>query len=362
MTRTTMLRRTGVLAGAVVLAAGVVAAATDTAHAAPAPHCLTAGTSGFTAAVVATHGQRIAHRMINARNCDVGIYVADGASHVSIDRVTVTGAHDAGILVQNTSHVTITRSVVHGNGLNSVPGPKPRDPVVAGQLDQAFGISLFGVSDSTITGNTVFGNGRGGIGVMDDGPVDPGQVVDRPGTTSPSAPVPSNHVVVSRNTLWANDNGCAIVVSPFNTGDHMGHVTVTRNVIIGTGGADVGGIVAQTNGMNSVLRDVTFSRNTVIGSVEAGVIVHAAAPGSHTADIRVTRNTLIRNNQSAGETGHTTGVVVSTLGPAKNASTTVSRNVILGQYYGVWTSGPNAPTLSRNLIVVTPGGARYQTG
>jgi hypothetical protein len=302
--------------------------------------------------------------MIDATGCDVGIYVADRASHVTISGVTVTGANDAGILVQNTSHITITRSIVHGNGLNSISGPPPGEQPTAGELDQAFGISLFGVSNSTVTRNTVFGNGRGGIGVMDDGPVDPGQVLGGPGT-SPSTPVPSNNVVVSRNTLWANLNGCAIVVAPFNVDDHMRHVVVTRNVVIGTGlserGPDVGGIVAQTNGPGSVLSDVTISRNTVIGSGEAGVIVHAAAPGSQTANVQVTRNTLVRNNQLHNETGNTTGVVVSTLGPAQNLDTVVSRNVILDQYYGVWTHGSDAPILSRNTIVVTSGGVPYYT-
>lgn len=332
---------------------------------------MTAGNSGFTAKVVARPGQRISHQRINATGCDVGIYVADRASHVTISGVTVTGANDAGILVQNTSHVTIDRSTVTGNGMNSVAGPNPPGtPPTAGELDQAFGISLFGVSDASVTRNTVYDNGRGGIGIMDDGPFDPGQVVGGPGT-SPAAPVPVRNVEVAGNLLWANYNGCAIVVSAFNENNTVRNVDISRNTVIGTGfgaaGPDVGGIVAQSNGVGSTVGNITISGNYVRNSAEAGVIVHAAAPNSHTRNVQVTRNILSGNNwlfDPTSEVTNTAGVVVGSwlaganLGQS-NINTVVTSNIIFDQYYGVWTQGPNPPRLFRNAIWVTQGGSRY---
>jgi hypothetical protein len=325
-----------------------------------APTCSPAGASGFTAAVVAKAGQRISDRTVDAAGCDVGIYVGPGASHVRISRVRVTGANDAGILVQDTSHVSITRSVVTGNGFKS-PGED--------LLPQAFGISLFGVSHSTVARNTVYNNGRGGIGVMDYGPFDPGQLVTHQPAPS-TRPVPSDHDVVEGNRLWANYNGCAIVLATFNTGNHVSHDVVSRNTIRGVGanenGADVGGIVAQTNAPDSTVSDITISRNRVTDSAESGVIVHAAAPNSRTVNVWVTRNVLSGDNWSKGAGPHPsqpdqlTGVVVDSLleGPngARAINTVVSRNWISDEFYGVWSRGADAPHVSRNAIHVLPGG------
>jgi hypothetical protein len=363
-----MSARSLTVTGAAVLLLGMASALP--AAAGPAAGCLPAGTSGFTAKVVATAGQHISRRTVDATGCDVGIYVADQASHVTISRVTVTGANGAGILVENTSDIVVERSIVHDNGFNVPPPPPPIGPPMTDptepRLPQAFGISLFGVSNAMVTRNTVYDNGRGGIGVMDTGPFDPGHITGM--GTSPSMPVPSENVVVSRNTLWGNLNGCAVVVSVFNTGNHISDVTVTRNTITGTGfgatGPDVGGIVAQSNGENSMVKNITISRNSISDSGESGVIVHAAAPGSHTVNVQVVRNLLSGNNQLNEETGHTTGVVVSSwlagadLGQS-NINTRVERNTMTDQFYGVWTQGPNPPTLVRNAITVTAGGTPF---
>lgn len=344
-------------AGVVGSGIGLVGLGAETASAAPT--CAMAGDSGFTAAVVARTNQRISGGQINASGCDVGIYVGPGATGVRISRVRVTGASDAGILVQKTSRVTITGSVVTGNGFHS-PGDS---------LPQAFGISLFGVSNSVISRNTVYNNGRGGIGVMDYGPFDPGQVVGHePG---PSAPlVPSDHDVVSGNRLWANYNGCAIVLSPFNEGGHIANDVVTGNTITGVGanqkGADVGGIVVQTNGASSTARNIIVGWNHVSGSAESGVIVHAAAPKSRTGNVWVTSNVLSGDNWGKGAGPHPsqpdqlTGIVVDSLlesaDGARAVNTFVTGNRITDEFYGIWSRGADAPHIWRNGIHVLPGG------
>lgn len=380
---TAVLNKWGRFAGSTVLVAGLMTTGAGVAAADTGSACVTAGTSGFTAAVVASANQTISRRTVNATGCDVGIYVADDASGVTISQVTVTGANDAGILVQNTHDVTIERSTVTGNAFHAPPpgpsGTPPGTPPVQGNLPQAFAISLFGVSHAVVTQNKVYNNARGGIGVMDDGPFDPGQIFMGSGTT-PDSPVPVADVQVTNNTLWANDNGCGVVVSAFNTGNTVSDVLVSQNTINGTGfnpaGPDVGGIVAQSNGAFSTVRDITISRNTITNSAEAGVIVHAAAPGSKTKNITVSQNTLSGNNWMGDGPDQTAGVVVAVVGPPAgadlgggftnpgewNESTFVSQNTMTDQFFGVWTSGPNPPTLFRNNISVTPGGSAYFVG
>jgi hypothetical protein len=204
---------------------------------------------------------------------------------------------------------------------------------------------------------------------MDYGPFDPGQLVTHQPAPS-TRPVPSDHDVVEGNRLWANYNGCAIVLATFNTGNHVSHDVVSRNTIRGVGanenGADVGGIVAQTNAPDSTVSDITISRNRVTDSAESGVIVHAAAPNSRTVNVWVTRNVLSGDNWSKGAGPHPsqpdqlTGVVVDSLleGPngARAINTVVSRNWISNEFYGVWSRGADAPHVSRNAIHVLPGG------
>ena len=79
--------------------------------------CSPAGSTGLTAAMVVTSGQRVHGITVDASGCDVGIFVGPGTTGVMIDGVTVTGANDHGIFVQNAEHITIKDSTVMGNGV-----------------------------------------------------------------------------------------------------------------------------------------------------------------------------------------------------------------------------------------------------
>ena len=140
----------------VVTLAGVGGAlALDQAPAAAAATCAQAGTTGLSAAkVVSTSTSTLTGTTITAKGCDVGIYVAPTTSGVTIKGVTVTGANDHGIFVQDASHITIETSKVEGNGLAPTAG-----------IGDNKALMLVGTSTSTITGNTVSGNvADGGIG------------------------------------------------------------------------------------------------------------------------------------------------------------------------------------------------------
>jgi parallel beta-helix repeat protein len=339
----------GVLAGTGVLGVEVASAA---------PSCTSnVGGTGLSAAIVATSGQTInTTTPIDATGCDIGIYVGNSAPGVTIEGVTVSGANGAGILAEDTTGVTIENSTVTGNG------DSPPD------VAQAFGISLFGVSGSTVTNNTVTNNGRGGIGLMDYGPFDPGALT-QPGPSQ--GLVESNGDTISDNKISGAYRGCAIVLAVFNTGNTMANDNVMGNTVtasVGAGplGPDVGGIVVQSNGPGSTIGPVTVSGNTVTDSNEAGIIVHAEAPHSKTMDVSVTGNTVTGANNWGLTNGPTAtvGVLVSA-GPVQppanpsNVGTTVTGNTISGQFYGVWSTGPNPPTLSGNTISVASGGTPY---
>ncbi|MGH9089497.1 MAG: right-handed parallel beta-helix repeat-containing protein, partial [Acidimicrobiales bacterium] len=316
------------------------------------------GTTGLTANMVATSTQHFtsATSPVTAKGCDIGVYVGNTITGVTITGVTVTGAHDAGILAESTKTLTIKGSTVEANGLTSNKA-----------IPQAFGISLFGVSTSTVTGNTVTGNGRGGIGIMDNGPFDPGAIQPQTKSKLPALVKPTKDTVTG-NTVTTNYGGCAIVLATFNTTGSISTSTMSTNTVTGKVGYGlhgpvVGGIVAQTNGSNSMVKAITISGNKVTDSIEAGIIVHAAAPGSSTQTVKVTGNPVVSGNNWGLGNGPTAtvGVLVgaSTAPGAKNAGTVVSGNTISGQFYGVWSTGATPPTVTGNTVTVTTGGTDF---
>jgi hypothetical protein len=314
--------------------------------------CSAAGTTGLTAAVVATTNDNIEGDSIDASNCDIGIFIDNNVTGVIIDGVTITGAGSAAILAQDTSNLSVKESFITGNGFRAT-------------VPQAFGISLFGVSNSVVSQNTVIANGRGGIGVMDDGPFNPG--TPNPG---PTDPVPVTGDTVSQNHISGNFAGCGIVLAVFNNGNTLSAVDVTNNVVTGTHtfgptGPDVGGMVVSANGPGTHISNVTFSGNTATDAYEAGIIVHAQAPNSNTDNVSVTFNTLTGNNWGLTNGPNTTvGVIVgagalpAAIQPT-NTNTSVTNNFISNQYYGIWAQGPDAPTVSGNSTTVTQGGNPY---
>ncbi len=82
----------------------------------------------------------------------MGIYVAPTTSTVTIDSVTVTGANDHGIFVQDASHLTISTSTIKDNGVAPTKG-----------INENKAIELVGTSDSVVHHNTVTGNTISGV-------------------------------------------------------------------------------------------------------------------------------------------------------------------------------------------------------
>ena len=364
--------RSAMTTAAVGLAAGGIGfIGTGAAAAAHERRCTSnVGGTGLSAAVVARSHQKIANRAINAKGCDIGMFVGKSASHVTIDSVVVSGARFQGILAQKTSHLTIEHSTITDNGFKTTNKAAPPQPGsgVKSFVSQAFAISLFGVSQSTVADNSVFNNGRGGIGVMDNGPNDPGALKQ-----NRSAPlVSSSHDRILNNSTWKNYNGCGIVLATQNLGGRLSHLVVSGNTVIGMGrsktnGPDIGGVVVAADPPNSSVRNVRVSANTVAGSFEGGVIVNAEAFNSSTKNVHVTGNTVSGNNWGRQEAPKTAGIIVfanpAAQGPPHtnapvNMGAVVAGNTATDQFYGIWSAGKFRPKVTQNHIQVTAGGTR----
>src|SRR5579875_1940977 len=230
--------------------------------------CVTAGATGLTAAkVVSASHTTLTGTTVTAKGCDIGIYVAPTTSTVTISHVTVTGANDHGIFVQDASHATISTSTVETNGIAPTKG-----------ISENKAIELVGTTTSTVKGNTVMDNvADGAIGVADDGP-----------TFDPAAPkasamklFPSAHDTVEGNHISGNYRGCGIVIASYVPGAGVSTITATSNTIsgapgkFGPHGPVIGQIVVATDAPGTTVSGTTISTNTVSGSFLAGITVHA---------------------------------------------------------------------------------------
>ena len=316
------------------------------------PACTAAGTTGLTAKVVIDSGSApYSGQTVDATGCDLGIYVGPGASNITLDGDTVTGANDHGIFAQDTSGLTISNSTVSGNGVAPTPG-----------IAENKGIELVGVTNSTVTGNTVTGNlADGGIGIADDGPVDPG--APNPGTLTAT-----DNVTVSGNHSVGNYGGCGIVVAAYDPGAGVTSATVTGNTVTGSigqfgpHGPVIGGIVVAADTPGTSVSSVTVHGNTVTQAFIPGIVVHSNAPNDHVSGVTLDTNTLAADDWgSVDGPPQPAGILVAATtipGPIAPVltGTTITNNTISQEFYGVWLAGDEGTTLTGNTISTIAGG------
>ncbi|MHB8220955.1 MAG: right-handed parallel beta-helix repeat-containing protein, partial [Acidimicrobiales bacterium] len=337
-----------------VPASGAFAAGASSPRSIPITACTVLGTTGLTAKEVATGN--LTGVTVTAAGCNVGIYVPPGSKGLTISHVTVTGAKDEGILVQNATDINVMDSTVDGNGTAPTPN-------IA--FDNA--LELIGTSNSTVKGNTVTGNFAGGIGVADDGPTNPGG--PKPGVLSPA-----NGDTISENSIANVYGGCSIVFSSRNPGAGITGGSITGNTLTGAPGKFgphgpvLGNIVVATAGFGASLSGVDVTGNKITGAGLPGIIVHADAPKSTVSDVSITHNTL------SGDDWLTTdgppvpaGIVIaaSPIPPPISpvvTGTSVNANSFGNEFYDVWSSGADKNGIGANNFTVVPGGAElYST-
>jgi parallel beta-helix repeat protein len=352
----TGLRRGVVVAASTALAAGgvgVLGGVVAPVGAASAATCAPAGSTGLTAALVATTGQNISGQTLNAAGCDVGIFVGPGVTGVTITHETVTGANDHGIFAVDTSGLQISQSTVTGNGV------APNKAIAENKA-----IELVGVSGSSITGNTVTANtADGGIGIADNGPLNPG--APNPG----GAPTASTNDTVSGNHSDGNFGGCGIVIAAYNPGGGISFVTVTGNNVAGTvgkfgpHGPVIGGIVVAADTPATSVSNVSVQGNTITGSFIPGIVVHSNAPKDGVSGVTLKSNTLSLDDWGAVDgPPQPAGIVVAASQiPAPVTptltGTTIQGNTISQEFYGAWLAGASATTIAGNTVSTFPKGS-----
>jgi parallel beta-helix repeat protein len=248
-------RCAAVLGSAVVLSClavggGGLVALSSAPAAAAAATCVSAGSTGLTAALVAASGQQITGQTVDATGCNIGIFIGPNITNVIVSAATVENATDHGILAEDTTGITIEHSTVENNGFSQTKGV-PSDKAVM----------FDGVSNSTISDNTVENNGGGGITVADDGPTDPGAV--NPG---PTAPVPATNDTITGNNASGNFGGCGILLEAWDAGGGVTSTTISDNTVTGSPGVFgphgpvIGQIVLAIDGPGSTLINNTVDR------------------------------------------------------------------------------------------------------
>lgn len=321
---------------------------------ATAPGCSPAGSTGLTAALLATPNQVITGT-VDGSGCNVAIFVGPGVTGVRITGATVTGADDHGIFAQDTSGLIVTMSTITGNGVNPHSCDIPNvNPCIA--EDKA--VELVGTSHSIIAHNVVSQNGFGGIGISDDGPA-----ID-PGAFNPGSAMPALSDVVAGNLVLMNLNDCGIVVAAYNPGLGAANNVVTGNTITGDeppfrpGFAD-GQIVVATDGPGATIMNTIIANNLISGSELPGIVVHANAPGDVIANTVLAHNAVSDNGYypSFFSTANTpndvpTGIaVVAEVGSGTGmdpavTSTFIVSNTVTSDSIGLWLCGTAGTVLA----------------
>jgi parallel beta-helix repeat protein len=329
-----------------------------------------AGSTGLTAdLVVSKSHQLIQGTVVNAAGYDVGIYVCPGTTDVRIIGVTVTGANQHGIFVQDASDITVQGNLVTGNGVATIVCP-PAPPFPAGCIPENKPIELVGTSDSVVSKNVVSHNSAdGGIGVADDGPQNPGAPLGVSG-----ASLQSKNDKVTGNTIDDNSQGCGIVIAAYNANVGVKNILVEDNTIIGQAplsgqifpppNSYIGQIVVAADGPDTTVSNTRVIGNSLDGSELPGIVVHSNVFGDKIDNTQIRDNTAAENGYYPGPpsaTPNTPGIAQGTTGISIVAEvgvqppntpnpivshTHVDSNTVLGDTNGVWLCGTDHTEIS----------------
>ena len=278
-------------------------------------------------------GQSIVDATGLSNGFDIDGHHHAGLSHVMVTGFTVRNANFQGILITDSSYVTIWDNHVVGNDRSLNVGPPPTCPglpayFVAGEgFDCGEGIHLSGVTHSTIGSNLVEHN-AGGILISDD-----------TGLTSEN--------LISGNIVRENPYDCAITLAShhfqlgFNPAFGVFHNTVAGNTITRNGlatneGAGVGIFAGPPGGQNY--------GNVVIGNVMEGnglpgVTMHSHSPFQNLNNNLIVGNRISNNGPDADvPTSGPAGIVVFSDiagGAPPITGTLISQNIISDEAVGI---------------------------
>jgi parallel beta-helix repeat protein len=283
-------------------------------------------------------GAGAAATMIDATGLENGVVVDGVGSATTVSGFTVENADWEGVLVENSSQVTIRDNTLSGNdkGLTFGPGGPtcPGNPWPLDSFDCGEAIHLLAASSSTVAHNLVEAN-SGGILLSDE-----------------TGPTHGNTIVA--NTVQNNPFDCGITLAShvFQLGapvsPSVGGIydnAIVNNISSGNGvisgeGAGVGLFAAQPG---AATYDNTVAHNTLTGNGLPGVAVHSHAPFQNLNGNTIANNTISGNgpDDEEGIAGppDTTGIdVLSDPGAAPIAHITISANRFDDEHYGIFTA------------------------
>ncbi|MGE5243781.1 MAG: nitrous oxide reductase family maturation protein NosD [Betaproteobacteria bacterium] len=239
--------------------------------------------------------------LLNGINVDG--YDFPGLTHVIVSGFTVRNANAQGIVVTNSSDVTVSNNLVTGNdrsldAVNLVCPPLPAYFQAGEGFDCGEGIHLSGVHHSIVSDNLVEHN-AGGILISDD-------------------TGPNHDNLIAGNTVQDNPYDCGITIAShhFNMGPTDPAVGIYHNTIVGN----------------------TSARNGLISGEGAGVGLFAGPPGAQNNG-NIVANNILRGNALPGVALHThapfqslndhqiIGNQISDNGPDSDPGTTVPTGI-----------------------------------
>lgn len=295
-------------------------------------HCLRAGQSGLSAAVVAHSGEHIGGS-IDASGCDVGIYIPEGTSRVLVSNAQIIGATTHAILAINSADITITHNFISDTFANAI------DLTL---IPETKAIMLAGTSHSTVTANI----GVPTIGIVDNGNVNSTAI-------NPGTPAPASNDYVGNNQMSSSlPADCVILIASFNPGEGVTNNTISENQLSGS-------IVIATDAANTGASNNIVENNRLVGALLPGIIVHLNST-KDVADATIIRANTLSRDSSYPECGLTASAGIAIIGAGEPAeSTVIEDNVISQEQVGIWLAGAERTTLSGNQYALPASASNF---
>jgi parallel beta-helix repeat protein len=286
------------------------------------------------------------HPTLNAKGRANGFVISGPkAAGSTVSGFTIKGATYEGILVEKTSHITISGNTVTGNDVGIKAAKPTGECAAAGPVpgDCGEGLHLMSVTHSVVTGNTVKGN-LGGILLTDE-----------------LGPTADN--TISHNTSTNNLFDCGITLAGHNPKatangkpqPKLGGIYANKvldNVVNGNGTKGEGaGIIMAGGAPGAGVYNNLVQGNSATGNGLAGVEIHSHffGPGAPSADLngnRIIDNKLTHNglnDKSDAEfspadfaKGATVGILVGS-DVVKLTGIVITGNTVSDSHFGIWT-------------------------
>jgi Right handed beta helix region len=307
------------------------------------------------------NGADAATTIIEAKGLSTGIYV-DGLSNTKLSGVLISGftvrnANFEGILVTNTTGVTISNNILTGNdaalGFGASGPTCPGIPAfeTGEDFDCGEAIHLSGTDHVSVISNTITGN-AGGILISDD-----------------TGPAHDN--LIAGNNVSNNPSDCGITLASHPPAPSTGATAnfgVFQNIVSGNVSSQNGlkgegagvGIFASNPGAATYANVIV--NNTLTGNDLPGVAMHGHTPGQNLNNNVIVGNTISGNGPDTDDaaTPGPAGIIISGIAPI--TGTVISQNTISAEAIAIAIFAPGDVRVQRNNLGAKIGVANLGRG